>query len=410
MGNKLTKSTDNQQDQLQINGQEFPESLSKTSTLPASFRRKTHISKTGSLPRNSGGLDKTFDRNTSFGQRFRKSCRNWARQKGLVSSNKENGKAPTESKIKDESKTEDTPPHVDQTEEPVTEQEKQSENDIGSIVASLVVEAHKKKMASRAQSRAQSREMLQVEEPLNTEEMEVPSIEKDETSEKGPEESNENRSECQDSELIVNADDNADKYDSDSVQNEQENEDLVHKKCSEEEKSEKEEEDIVEASSDPTPSANEQLADEKDHHESPESAPEPDHVERNQTEVETGDCNELIDVSGSDSEGLCMAATETVSRTSEEEGEEEEEEKEEKEQEQEQEHKKEQEEQEKKENVEEEEKNVEEEEKEDVSDSSEESESMSTEKQMGQIISDIVENVTCDTLEERDAVTGKLER
>jgi len=231
----------------------------------------------------------------------------------LVSSNKENGKAPTESKIKDESKTEDTPPHVDQTEEPVTEQEKQSENDIGSIVASLVVEAHKKKMASRAQSRAQSREMLQVEEPLNTEEMEVPSIEKDETSEKGPEESNENRSECQDSELIVNADDNADKYDSDSVQNEQENE-------------------------------------------------------------------------------------------------EEEEEKEEKEQEQEQEHKKEQEEQEKKENVEEEEKNVEEEEKEDVSDSSEESESMSTEKQMGQIISDIVENVTCDTLEERDAVTGKLER
>ena len=121
MGNKLTKSTDNQQEQLQVNGQEFPESLSKTSTLPASFRRKTHISKTGSLPRNSGGLDKTFDRNTSFGQRFRKSCRNWARQKGLVSSNKENGKAPTESKIKDESKIEDTPPQADQTEEPVTE-------------------------------------------------------------------------------------------------------------------------------------------------------------------------------------------------------------------------------------------------------------------------------------------------
>ena len=56
------------------------------------------------------------------------------------------------------------------------------------------------------------------------------------------------------------------------------------------------------------------------------------------------------------------------------------------------------------------EKDIEEEEEEDVSDVSEESESMSTEKQMGQIISDIVENVTCDTLEERDAVTGKLER
>jgi len=198
--------------------------------------------------------------------------------------------------------------------------------------------------------------------------------------------------------------------------------------------------DIVEASADPTPSANEQLVDEEDHHESPVSDPEPDHVERNQTEVETGDCNdseatELIDVNGSDSEGLCKASTETVSSTSEEEGEKEEETNEEEKEEKEQEHKKAQDEQEKKENVDEEEKekeeNFEEEqekeeqeqeeqekeetvenekEEEDVSDVSEESESMSTEKQMGQIISDIVENVTCDTLEERDAVTGKLER
>merc|ERR1711936_1212448 len=171
MGNSLTKSTDNQHDQLQANGQ--AEGLSKTSTLSASFRRRANnMGNTGSLPRNSGGVDNNFDRTSSFGQRLRKSCRNWAKQRGLVSNNKnkENGKNPSEKNIKDGAKTGETShltsPAVENTSvEPETKQD----SDIGSIVASLMVEAHKKKMASRAQSRAQSKERLQLETeaPLN---------------------------------------------------------------------------------------------------------------------------------------------------------------------------------------------------------------------------------------------------
>ena len=59
-----------------------------TSTLPASFRRKGKVvSQTGSLPRNAGS--QKFERSTgaggsSIGKKIRKSCRNWAVQKGLV--------------------------------------------------------------------------------------------------------------------------------------------------------------------------------------------------------------------------------------------------------------------------------------------------------------------------------------
>merc|ERR1719458_1727947 len=116
MGSKLGKSLDHQEEQQQPNGgQEWPEGSSKTTTLPASFRRKAHnLSKTGSLPRNSAGPDKSFDRNTTFGQRLRKSCRNWAKQKGLVSSTKENGKLPGEKSTKDEAETEAATPSVTQ--------------------------------------------------------------------------------------------------------------------------------------------------------------------------------------------------------------------------------------------------------------------------------------------------------
>ena len=105
MGTKLSRSLNTAtEDQQQHNAkEEWPEGSSQTSTLPASFRRKAHnLSKTGSLPRNSAGPDKSFDRNSTFGQRLRKSCRNWARQKGLVSSNKENGKLPSEKNTKEE--------------------------------------------------------------------------------------------------------------------------------------------------------------------------------------------------------------------------------------------------------------------------------------------------------------------
>ena len=86
MGSKHSKYSDN-------NPEHWPHNGATTSTLPASFRRKGQdISKTGSLPRNAGSENKNFDRgftngtsgNQSFGQKIRKSCRNWAVQRGLV--------------------------------------------------------------------------------------------------------------------------------------------------------------------------------------------------------------------------------------------------------------------------------------------------------------------------------------
>ena len=78
-----------------------------------------------------------------------------------MSSNKENGKLASEKSTKDEAVTEQTPSTATaQENNKDSSAESGKEQDIGSIVASLVVEAHKKKMASRAQSRAQSREVL----------------------------------------------------------------------------------------------------------------------------------------------------------------------------------------------------------------------------------------------------------
>ena len=137
----------------------------KTSTLPASFRRRggqETVTKTGSLPRNAGGSN--FERSTagaagvnnSLGQKIRKSCRNWAVQKGLVQKSSKSG---TKKDIPEEPKTCESSILEDETVAAV-EHVEEKELDIGAIVASLVVEAHKKKMASRAQSRAQSREAL----------------------------------------------------------------------------------------------------------------------------------------------------------------------------------------------------------------------------------------------------------
>ena len=52
--------------------------LTKLSTLPASFRRRDEeVVMTGTLPR-------SLNRNQSFNKRFRKSCKNWAAQRGLI--------------------------------------------------------------------------------------------------------------------------------------------------------------------------------------------------------------------------------------------------------------------------------------------------------------------------------------
>ena len=156
MGTKHSKHSEQEQ---------WSGSGDKTSTLPASFRRRggqETVTKTGSLPRNAGGSN--FERSTagatgvnnSLGQKIRKSCRNWAVQKGLVQKSSKSG---TKKDIPEEPKTCESSILEDETVAAV-EHVEEKELDIGAIVASLVVEAHKKKMASRAQSRAQSREAL----------------------------------------------------------------------------------------------------------------------------------------------------------------------------------------------------------------------------------------------------------
>jgi len=80
MGSKFSKSSKGEKkwDDLKVNGKSLPENFDKTSTLPASFRRRDEeVVMTGTLPRN-------LSRNQSFSKRFRKSCKNWAAQKGLI--------------------------------------------------------------------------------------------------------------------------------------------------------------------------------------------------------------------------------------------------------------------------------------------------------------------------------------
>ena len=168
MGSKHSKYSDN-------NSQHWPDNVATTSTLPASFRRKGQdISKTGSLPRNAGSVNKNFDRgfnngatgHQSFGQKIRKSCRNWAAQRGLVQKPVQkcsnNGETPAvvNQNIEDNT-TEEVSDDTNKT------AEISNEVDIAAIVAALVVEKHKKKMASRAQSRAQSKEVLLDEDNNN---------------------------------------------------------------------------------------------------------------------------------------------------------------------------------------------------------------------------------------------------
>jgi len=168
MGTKLSKSNKGGKvEEFIVNEKTLPDNFGQTSTLPASFRKKGQTVNrsewTGSLPRNSGkskGPPKQLDRSASFSKRFRKSCRNWVKQKGLVTGNKptDENEATGEPDVMTE-KVEDKPVEVqDVPEVIITEPEK--EMDLAAIVATLVVEAHKKKMASRAQSRAQSREAL----------------------------------------------------------------------------------------------------------------------------------------------------------------------------------------------------------------------------------------------------------
>merc|ERR1719312_1472313 len=74
-------------------GKSLPENFDKTSTLPASFRRRDEeVVMTGTLPRN-------LNRNQSFSKRFRKSCKNWAAQRGLIDPCKADNQTETQSQV-----------------------------------------------------------------------------------------------------------------------------------------------------------------------------------------------------------------------------------------------------------------------------------------------------------------------
>merc|ERR1719431_2550012 len=79
---------------MKVNGKSLPENFDKTSTLPASFRRRDEeVVMTGTLPRN-------LNRNQSFSKRFRKSCKNWAAQRGLIDPCKADNQTETKALVK----------------------------------------------------------------------------------------------------------------------------------------------------------------------------------------------------------------------------------------------------------------------------------------------------------------------
>ena len=134
MGAKLSRGD-------QDAGDRSPGTFSRRSVSSRLSRRTTKSTEDGTstLP---------FNRGASLSKRFRRSCRNWATKKGLVDKNKvtEAGK---EENRPDE-KTVETEPEEVTEEDDVTEE---PEIDVAVIVAELVVEAHRRKLASRAQSK-----------------------------------------------------------------------------------------------------------------------------------------------------------------------------------------------------------------------------------------------------------------
>jgi len=92
MGAKFSKGGKVKQNGTDAALDESLDTFNKTSTLPASFRKKdAEITKSGTLPRGGGDLD----RNTSFSKRFRKSITKLVGQKE-VSENASESQVPTE--------------------------------------------------------------------------------------------------------------------------------------------------------------------------------------------------------------------------------------------------------------------------------------------------------------------------
>merc|ERR1712108_24315 len=125
----------------------------KTATLPASFRKRNVNQEPMTSPTSPRGPG--LNRNASFSKRFRKSCRNWAVQKGIVDPKKKEEAAEGEQKEETATTVEAKPAPVRRNSCPDAAEvaEVTKEDDLAAVVAGLGGEAQKKKAASRSASR-----------------------------------------------------------------------------------------------------------------------------------------------------------------------------------------------------------------------------------------------------------------
>jgi len=118
----------------------------KTATLPASFRKRNVNQETTTSPTSPRGPG--LNRNASFSKRFRKSCRNWAIQKGIVDPKKKEDEKEGEQKEETATNVEAKPAPVRRNSCPDAAEvaEVTKEDDLAAVVASLVVEAQKRRL------------------------------------------------------------------------------------------------------------------------------------------------------------------------------------------------------------------------------------------------------------------------
>jgi len=154
MGAKLSKKGGKAVEKKEEGAEPALTTFDKTATLPASFRKRNvnmqeEMANAPTSPRNPG-----LNRNASFSKRFRKSCRNWAVQKGIVDAKKTEEKKDEEVlKTAAEELAKPALARRNSCPDAAEVAEVTKEDDLAAVVASLVVEAQKKKAASRSASR-----------------------------------------------------------------------------------------------------------------------------------------------------------------------------------------------------------------------------------------------------------------
>ena len=150
MGNKFSRGDPGSPEELP---EKSPGAFSRRSLSLRRSRRNTQEDTTNTLP-------PRLERGGSISRRLRRSCRNWATKRGLVQG-KEGQEETAHSAPEVEVMVIEVGPEEVMEEDDVVEE---PEMDVAVLVAQLVVEAHKRKLASRAASRAPSKEKLTDEE------------------------------------------------------------------------------------------------------------------------------------------------------------------------------------------------------------------------------------------------------